>query len=67
MFGLVRLSRNWYTKNAMDVGNTERPSVTFNSENMAKRSIIAADISTSMDILPVLLYTVLYTVLLYTK
>ncbi|XP_033318320.1 uncharacterized protein LOC117215869 isoform X1 [Bombus bifarius] len=48
----MRLSRNWYTKNAMDVGNMERPSVTFNSENMAKRSIIAADISTSMDILP---------------
>ncbi|KAK1127458.1 hypothetical protein K0M31_003995 [Melipona bicolor] len=41
---------DWFSKN--NVGNAERPSITFNSENTAKRATIAADISTSIDLIP---------------
>ncbi|XP_017766473.1 PREDICTED: uncharacterized protein LOC108555360 [Eufriesea mexicana] len=48
----ARLSRSeWFAKSSTDLGRV-RPSVTFSSENMARKSIIAADISTSMDLLP---------------
>ncbi|KAK9295473.1 hypothetical protein QLX08_010224 [Tetragonisca angustula] len=41
---------DWFSKN--NVEYAERPSITFNSENTARRAIIVADISTSIDLIP---------------
>ncbi|XP_046144412.1 uncharacterized protein LOC114878782 [Osmia bicornis bicornis] len=41
----------WQTKSAIGFGQRPRPSYTFSSENTARRKIIAADISTSTDLI----------------
>ncbi|XP_034172205.1 uncharacterized protein LOC117600637 isoform X2 [Osmia lignaria lignaria] len=41
----------WQTKSAIGFGQRPRPSYTFGSENTARRKIIAADISTSTDLI----------------
>ncbi|CAL7946186.1 unnamed protein product [Xylocopa violacea] len=48
-----KLSSGWHAKSSAIFGERSKPSVTFMSENMARRAIIEADKSTSIHLLPV--------------
>ncbi|XP_076751513.1 uncharacterized protein LOC143423816 [Xylocopa sonorina] len=49
----MKLSSGWHlAKSSTNFGDKTKPSVTFISENLARRTVIEADRSTSMDLLP---------------